>query len=150
MKITSEKWFFTKAGGGCPALVKNSTICFNPSLGKSYVFVIEKIWITHCFEEPIMIWNLCLRNQRAQFANLSLSVQLVSLWHVKLKLLGYQLFIPTCFIQVRYSQMATIRHGIVQIIKKTIYLCQFNLVLYETVILSSWGTNYLSGLVWSR
>ena len=55
--------------------------------------------------------------------------------------MGYQPIIPTCLIQVGYHQMATVRHGVDQIIKKCLYLYQINLDLYETSNLSSWGTN---------
>ena len=39
--------------------------------------------------------------------------------------------------------MATMRHWVVQIIKKSVYLCQFNSDLYETLNLSSSVTNYV-------
>ena len=67
---------------------------------------------------------------------ISLTIQLRSLWNFKLNLPGYQLIIPTCLIQVGYPQMVTIRHGVVPIIKKWLYLCQFNLDLHDTLNLS--------------
>ena len=39
------------------------------------------------------------------------------------------------------EEMATIRHGVVQINKKCLYHCQINFDLYETLNLSSWGPN---------
>ena len=60
---------------------------------------------------------------------------------------GVQISIPTCLIQVVYPQMATIRHGVVQINKKSLYLCQIKSDFYETLNLSSWGTKFSSQLV---
>ena len=62
---------------------------------------------------------------------ISLPIHLGSLWNFKLKLLTYQLIIPTCLILV------------VQIIKKFLYLCQFNSDLYEMLNLNCWGTKLL-------
>ena len=49
---------------------------------------------------------------------LSLPIQLRSSGNFKLKILGYQLVIPTCIINKGYPKMATIRLGVFQIIKK--------------------------------
>ena len=65
-----------------------------------------------------------------------------SFLNFKLKLLGYQHIISTCITQVGYSQMATIRHGVVQIIKKCLYLWQINSDLYETQNLTLWVPFY--------
>ena len=46
--------------------------------------------------------------------------------------------------------MATIRHEVVNIIKKYLYLCQINSDLYETLNLRSWGTNQSPQVVYSR
>ena len=48
---------------------------------------------------------------------------------------------------VGYPQMATIRHGVVQIYKEMTHLRQFNSDLDQTLNLASWGTNMLSQLV---
>ena len=59
---------------------------------------------------------------------LSLPNHLGYLWNFKLKLLGYRPILPSCLIQ-----MAIIGHGVVQIIKKDLYLCQVNSNLDETL-----------------
>ena len=64
------------------------------------------------------------------YLHISLPIQLGSLWNFILKIFGYQPFIPTCFIYFVYLKMNTIRHGVVQIIKKCLHLCQINMDLF--------------------
>ena len=74
------------------------------------------------------------------FQDLSLPIQFWSLWNFKLKLLQYQLAIPTCKINLGYPQIAT-PCLIVAILISSLYLWKSNSDLYETLNLSSWGTN---------
>ena len=69
---------------------------------------------------------------------ISLSIQLGSLWNFKLKLLGYQLAIPTCKINLGYPQIAT-PCLIVAILVSSLYLCKFNSDFYETLTLFPGG-----------
>ena len=77
----------------------------------------------------------------------SLPIQLGSLWNFKFELLGYQQVIPSCLINFGYPQISTLRHVVIQIIKKSLYLCQFNSDLNVTLNSSSWDTKVLSQLV---
>ena len=71
--------------------------------------------------------------------SISLPIQLISLWNFKLWLLGSKLIIPRCLFRVGYPEWLLQELGHTPVFRISLYLCQFNSDLNESLNLSSQG-----------